>query len=181
MISINYLMARGAAAGRVSKHAGRIGNQGLWYGLPGQTLDLHLLQKRNRRQPAAMNAGSATVSGRLFNSRFLENHVFARDRIVLAKLDLVGGDGDAATGMTVDAVDELIAETGRSASLAVAAPASSERAGSAPSEGTPLQFTHAGDRLRIVLPEPGRPNSGKQCRLLPLHPPVQLTILDGLG
>ncbi len=90
---------------------------------------------------------------------------FLTDGVESFELDLVGGDGDAATGMTVDAVDELIAETGRSASLAVAAPASSERAGSAPPEGTPLQFTHAGDRLRIVLPEPARRGQVRRFRI----------------
>lgn len=67
---------------------------------------------------------------------------FLTDGVESFELDLIGRAGNALTGMTVGAVDELLSQ-----------------------QDAPLSFTHADDRVRIILPEPAQRGQVRRFRI----------------
>ena len=82
---------------------------------------------------------------------------FLTDGVESFELDLVGRNDAPEAGMIVNAVGEIVDELGSRKPLTIT--------GSVPEEGTELEFTHAADRLRIILAEPSSRGQVRRFRV----------------
>ena len=89
---------------------------------------------------------------------------FLTDGVESFELDLVGRDGDAATGMTVSGVNEVVFDAVAAAEvLSGDSAATLQEPAALP--GSALRFTHPADRLRIELAEPARRGQVRRFRI----------------